>query len=172
MKKRSVPIIFIIAALILDFRVFDLLGITKYAPDCLTAVFAALALAYGIVPMALSGLILGLVIDAVANPYVGWTAAMLALTALAGGCLRGKYFADNAVIPGVTAAVLVFLRENIVYAFCKLMGRQVTGYAALLGTHMLPSAILTGLLCAGLYLIARKGGTPVERADMLRQEED
>ena len=143
MKKRWVPIIFIIAALILDFWVFDLLGITKYAPDCLTAVFAALALAYGIVPMALSGLILGLVIDAAANPYVG-----------------------------VTAAVLVFLRENIVYAFCKLMGRQVTGYAALLGTHMLPSAILTGLLCAGLYLIARKGGTPVERADMLRQEED
>lgn len=171
MKKLWLPIILIIAALLLDFWLFGLLGITKYAPDCLVAVFTALALACGVVPMALTGLILGLIIDAVANPYVGWTAVMLALTSLAGGCLRGKYYADNAIIPGVTAAVLIFLRENIVCLFCKLMGRQVTGYAALLGTHIIPSAVLTGLLCAGLYLIARKGGTPVDSADRLGQEE-
>lgn len=155
--RKWFPFAIILAAIFLDFIAFDIAGITGYAPDCLAAAFVALSLYYGIAPMALTALILGLVIDSVANPFVGGTSVFLALACVAGGCFRGKYYADNVIVPGFTAAGCIFIRENIMFLICKIMGRNIPGYGALLGSHILPSAILTGLVCAGIYALARAG---------------
>ncbi len=156
MKKWIAPVSILIAML-LDYLVFNIAGIKSYAPDCLVAVFIALSLGLGMMPMMLTGILLGLAIDAVANTFVGGTSKSLVLASAAGGLFHGKFYADNAIIPGALAAGFVFLRENFMYFLCKIMGRNLAGFGGFMLMHILPSSLLTGIICAFAYLLIKKG---------------
>ena len=153
MKKYACSLI--IAAGLLDFLVFDIAGITLFAPNCLLAVFVALALAVGYAPMAVAGVILGLAIDAAANGFVGMTS--VALAALAGGAFHGRFYADNVIVPAGISFGCIFLQESLIYIVCILLGRNMAGYGTMLLTHILPCAVLTAAVSALSYAVARKG---------------
>lgn len=155
MKKYACSLI--IAAGLLDFLVFDIAGITLFAPNCLLAVYVALALAVGYAPMAVAGVILGLAIDAVANGFVGMTSISLALAALAGGAFHGRFYADNVIVPAGISFGCIFLQESLIYIVCILLGRNMAGYGTMLLTHILPCAVLTAAVSALSYAVARKG---------------
>lgn len=155
MKKYAFTLI--IAAGLLDFLVFDIAGITLFAPNCLLAVFVALAIAVGYAPMAVVGVILGLAIDAVANGFVGMTSVSLALAALAGGAFHGRFYADNVIVPAGISFGCIFLQESLIYIVCILLGRNMAGYGTMLLTHILPCAVLTAAVSALSYAVARKG---------------
>lgn len=158
MKKWIAPTVIFIAVL-LDFTVLGSSGIRSAAPDCLVAVFVSLALAVGTPPMVITGIILGLAIDAVANTFIGGTALSLTLAAAVGGCFHGKFYADNVIVPGVLSAVFIFVRESGMYLVCRIMGRNLAGFGEFLLAHILPSAVLTALICAFTYFLIRKGKT-------------
>lgn len=156
MKKWIAPTVVFVAVL-LDFTILSATGIRTVAPDCLVAVFVALALAVGAPPMVIAGIILGLIVDAIANPFIGGTALSLALASAAGGFFHGRFYADNEIVPGVLSAVFIFVRESGMYLICKIMGRNLAPFGGFLLTHILPSALLTALICAFTYFLIRKG---------------
>lgn len=158
MKKWVAPTA-VFAAVLLDFVILGSIGIRSAAPDCLVAVFVSLALAIGMPPMVIAGIILGLVIDSVANPFIGGTALSLTLASVAGGFFHGKFYADNVIVPGVLSAVFIFVRESGMYLICRIMGRNLAGFGGFLLAHIIPSAVLTALVCALAYFLIRKGKT-------------
>ena len=154
--KKWIPPTVVFVAVLLDFMVLGSTGLRSAAPDCLVAVFVSLALAVGTPPMVITGIILGLAVDAVANPFIGGTALSLALASAVGGFFHGKFYADNVVVPGVLSAVFIFVRESGMYLICRIMGRNLTGFGGFLLAHILPSAVITALICAFTYFLIRK----------------
>lgn len=155
MKKWVAPVA-ILLALIIDFTVFSADPIRNFAPDCLVAVFVSLALVLGTPYILIAGIIIGIAIDAVANPFIGGMALSLTIASVAGGAFHRKFYADNVIVPGVFSVILIFLRESGMYLICKIMGRNLAGFSGFLFTHILPSAVLTGVVCAISYFLIKR----------------
>lgn len=156
MAVRKVPIIiaFIIAAY-LDTVFFKILGIASFAPDMLIALILPLGIVVGGIPAALTGIALGIIIDITANIGIGSSSVFFCLAALCGGFFHEKFYADNWLVPAAAAAIVVLVRELIVFAVCRLTGRNMVGFFSLMLTHILPCAALTGAAGALCYLFIK-----------------
>ena len=110
----------------------------------------------GWAPTMAIGVGLGLLLDILCNKYVGLSSLGFIIAAQAGGFFFEKYYADNLIIPSVTAAAVMFLKEHLMLFVMLLTGGRVSSYPMLFLVHMLPASILTGLLCMLFHLILRR----------------
>ncbi len=143
----------LLAAVLLDYLIFPGLGLSRVAPDALIALLVSLSVLTGLLPAVPIAVVLGVLLDIGFNRFIGMSAIPLFISALAGSVFYGRFYADNIVIPAVTAAVAAFLKELFLFAVLLLSGGKTSGYFALFALHMLPASLLTGALCALIRLL-------------------
>lgn len=149
MTKRS--IIFIIIGVMLDYLIFDLLGIARYAPHCLFALIVVFSILSGFVPVAIISVIAGFIIDTISSTNVGLTSVSFAIAAISGGIFHGKFYADNVLIPAGVSLLGIIITEGLTYVYCLLLGRRIIGFSAIILTHILPCAVLTAAVAMLCY---------------------
>ena len=153
--RKYVVVIAVAAAFFLDSMVFNGIDIFGFRPDTMMAVIVSLAVLIGAAPAAAIGIGMGILTDILFNAHLGLNSICLLLAALAGGFFYNKYYADNVVIPALTAAFAVFVKEHVMLIASLLMGRNLSGYFMMFISHILPSLLLTGGLCALAHLILK-----------------
>ena len=142
----------ILAAVLLDYLIFPGLGLSRVAPDALIALLVSLSVLTGLLPAAPIAVVLGILLDIGFNRFIGMSAIPLFVSALAGSVFYGRFYADNVVIPAVTAAVAALFKELFLFAVLLISGGRTSGYFALFALHVLPVSLLTGALCALIRL--------------------
>ena len=155
MRKFVVTIAFILA-FFLDSVFFGAVGLYSIRPEALIALCVSLGVLMGWAPTAAIGIPVGIVLDLLCNKYIGLSSIAFLGAALAGGFFYNKYYADNVIIPAVTAAAVMFVKEHIMLLTVLLSGGRMSGYLMTLVAHILPASLLTGALCALIHLILRK----------------
>ncbi|MBQ7060873.1 MAG: hypothetical protein IJM85_03725 [Clostridia bacterium] len=153
--RKYVVVISILIAFYLDTVFFRLIGIRNFAPEALIALFVSLGVLMGGASAAAIGIGVGILIDIVANRFVGPSAVYYAAAALAGGAFYNKFYADNVIIPSIIAAVVTFLKEHISLMILLFARGRLPSYVMTVLTHILPSALLTGVLCLGIHTVLR-----------------
>ena len=153
--RKYVVFIACLIAFYLDTVLFPLTGLRNFAPEALIALFVSLGVLIGGGTTALIGGAVGLLVDMLFNKYVGLSSAFFIGAALAGGLFHNKFYADNLIIPSVTAAAVMFIKEHIMLIVVLIAGGRLNGYMRTLAAHILPAALLTGGLCALIHLVLR-----------------
>lgn len=146
MRRRVIATVAALAvAILLDSFVFPHLGIVGLGlwPDMLIAVFVCFGVLRGYMPTCIIAIAVGLFMDIFFGVYVGLSAALLLIASAAGSWFYGKFYADNAIIPAVTAAVVAFIKENIMAGVAYLAGARFS-YFKMFGVYIVPCALLTG----------------------------
>lgn len=154
--RKWVPAIAIIMAVYLDSILLNIICVFDFRPDMLLAVIVSMGVLIGGMPSAAIGIGVGLVVDVLFNKYIGLSALCLMAGGLVGGAFFGKFYADNVIVPSVTAAVLAFLKEHIFLIVSLLRGANIAGYMITLAAYIIPSALLTGGVCALVHFILKK----------------
>ena len=147
--------VMVVLAFYLDNMFFNLLNIYGIRPDVTLALVVSLGVLLGSGPAALTGLIMGLLADILFNKIVGLSALCYMLSGFAAGLFYRKFFADNLVIPTVTAVVCFFVKEHVFLAASLFSGGRPAYFLAL-AAYILPSLLLTGGVCLLLHLLLKK----------------
>lgn len=153
--RKYVVFIACLIAFYLDTVLFPLTGLRSFAPEALFALFVSLGVLIGGGTTALIGGAVGLLADMLFNKYVGLSSAFFIGAALAGGIFHNKFYADNLIIPSVTAAAVMFVKEHIMLIVILIAGGRLNGYMRTLAAHILPASLLTGGLCVLIHLVLR-----------------
>lgn len=146
----------VFAAVLLDYIIFPRLGLARIAPDALIALLVSLSVLTGLLPAVPIAAALGLLLDIGFNRFIGMSAVPLFVSALAGSAFYGRFYADNIIIPAVTAAVAAFFKELFLLSALMLYGGKTSGYLALFALHILPVSLITGALCALVHLLFKR----------------
>lgn len=154
MRKYVIAIAFVLA-FILDLMVFNSINFFGLSPDMTMAVVVALATIIGAPIPAAVGIGMGILTDILFNINIGLNSVCLLIGALAGGVFYKKYYADNPIVPALTAAAAVFVKEHIMIIASAVMGRNLSSYLLILLSHVLPSMLITAGLCALAHLALR-----------------
>lgn len=154
--RKLIIAIFCIIAFFLDSVFFSAVGLYNFRPEALIALLVSLGVLMGWAPTMAIGIGLGLLLDILCNKYVGLSALAYVGAAWAGGFFFEKYYADNLIVPSLTAAAVMFLKEHLMLFVVLLTGGRVSNYLMLLVSHMLPASILTGVLCLLFHMILRR----------------
>ncbi|MDD4075702.1 MAG: rod shape-determining protein MreD [Eubacteriales bacterium] len=153
LKRFWVPLIFLLG-MYFDAIFFARVNFYGIHPDVLIAAMVSYGVLMGGLPASILGCLLGLYMDVMFGKVIGLTAISYMTAGYAGGLFFQKFYADNTVIPAVTAASGQFLQEHIMAAAMALRGGSFP-YLLTLTTHILPCALATGLLCIPLHLLMR-----------------
>lgn len=153
MRKWLFAIV-VVLAFYLDNVVFSRLNILGIRPDTALVVVVCLGVLTGSVPAAATGLVMGLIADIFFNKIVGPTALVYMLSGMAGGLFYRKFYADNLIIPTVTATVCFFIKEHIFLIVTRLYGGRPP-YFMTLASYILPSMLLTGGVCLLVHLFLK-----------------
>ncbi len=141
--------------LYLNSVLFARVNISGIRPDAIIALTASLGVLLGMKKGALFGLITGLVADVLFSPMVGLSAMGYMFTGLVGGAFYQKYYADNIIIPALVAAVGAIFKECVMAAACAI-GGAAFGFFAVLGTYILPCALLSAVMCMPVHALMRR----------------
>ena len=76
------------------------------------------------------------------------------LSGMAGGLFYRKFYADNLIIPTVTATVCFFIKEHIMLIAARLYGGRPPYFMTLV-SYILPSLLPTGGVCALVHLFLK-----------------
>lgn len=147
--------IMVVLAFYLDNMLFNVLNLYGIRPDVTLALVVSLGVLTGSAPAAVTGLIMGLLADILFNKIVGLSAICYMLAGFAAGLFYRKFFADNIIIPTVTALVSFFIKEHIFLAASFISGGRPAYFLAL-ATYILPSLLLTGGVCLVMHLFLKK----------------
>ncbi|MDR1619323.1 MAG: rod shape-determining protein MreD [Clostridiales bacterium] len=154
MNKKIIFAVSAAVCLYLDSILFARLFTFDILPSALLAATVSLSILNGPRPGALFGGITGLLLDMLANTRLGFSAAMFVGAGLAAGFFQKKYYADNIVVPALTASVLFFIKELIMAAAASIGGGRFS-IAAVLLRSILPGAVCCGALCALFHLVLK-----------------
>ncbi|MCR5808601.1 MAG: rod shape-determining protein MreD [Clostridiales bacterium] len=141
----------LLTAFFLDNVFLNTANVLGLRPDVTLAMLISLGVLLGPAPAALTGFITGLLADIFFNKIVGLTALTYMLSGLAGGLFYRKFYADNLIIPTVTAMVCSFLKEHF-FLIASLLYGSKPNYFAALGYYILPCFLLTGGVCLLIHL--------------------
>ena len=147
--RRLYIVIAAAAGLYLDSVFFARANISGIRPDAIMALTASLGVLLGMKKSALFGLIMGLIADVLYSPMVGLSAMGYMFAGLLGGAFYQKYYADNIIIPALVAAVGAIFKECVMAAACAAGG-------AVLGTYILPCALLSAAVCMLTHALMRR----------------
>lgn len=151
--RKYVVAIACLLAFYLDTVLFPLTPIRLFAPEALIALFVSLGVLIGGSTTAVIGAAIGLLLDILFNKYVGLSSFFFIASALAGGVFHNKFYADNIIIPSVTGAAVMFVKEHIMLIVVLIAGGRLNGYMLTLAAHILPAALLTGGLTALFHMV-------------------
>lgn len=148
----------ILAAVFLDTLIFPRIGLFGLGiwPDMLMAVFVCLGVLRGYMPTCIVAVATGLYVDIFFGVYIGLSAALLLAAAVAGSQFYGKFYADNAIVPAVTAAFAAFAKEMIM-AFVALAAGARFSFLTMFGVYILPCSLLTGGAAFFVYAAVKPG---------------
>ena len=153
--RRLYIVIAAAAGLYLDSMFFARVNISGIRPDAIMALTASLGVLLGMKKGALFGLIMGLIADVLYSPMVGLSAMGYMFAGLLGGAFYQKYYADNIIIPALVAAVGAIFKECVMAAACAAGGAKF-GFFTVLGTYILPCALLSAAVCMLTHALMRR----------------
>lgn len=154
--RKWVPAVAIIIAIYFDSILLNIICVFDFRPDVMLAVIVSMGVLIGGMPAAAIGIAAGLIVDVLFNKYIGLSALYLMAGGLVGGAFNGKFYADNVIVPSVTAAVIAFLKEHIFLMVSLMRGANISGYVITLVAYIIPSALLTGGICALIHFVLKK----------------
>lgn len=155
--RKTVAFLAILAAFLIDAFVFTETGaVRSFMPEALTALFVSFGVLTGVAPMALAAVIVGAIEDIMFNGILGISSGTLFLAVVVGALFYNRFYADNAIIPSLIAAALMFVKEHIVLVVVLIAGGRVTDYFSILIKHILPASVLTGVLCLFIHFVLKK----------------
>lgn len=124
-------------------------------PDTIIPIVVAMALVSGSVNGALYGLVTGLILSIYFGDYLGMFAIAYVVWGLFIGFFFDKFYAHNAVFVAI-AGFLGYLFKELVMMIQFFFLRESFTVGVAFWRYMVPSAIITGLLCIPVYYIYRK----------------
>ncbi len=152
MSKKLTAALAILICLFLDTILFPRLNILDIRPDAMLAA----TVSFGVLTSSLSGAVFGvtggMLIDILAGRYVGLHAAIYLVAGMVAGFFYKKFYADNIIIPAVTASILGFLKDIFFFLITVIIGARFA-YLGVLLRYALPSALLSGILCGLIHLL-------------------
>lgn len=154
MLYRTSVAISLLLAMYLDSVFFGRLNLVGIRPDCVLALSVSLGVLLGLQEGMLFGLLGGLLMDVFFGRAIGLSAMIYMLCGIAGGAFYKKFYADNIIVPAVTAAICALVKENFLALVVRIQGGNF-GYFEMLFAYMLPCALLTGGLCALAHLLLK-----------------
>ena len=154
--RKYVVIIATVLAFYMDAVLFPLIGSGWFMPEALIALMVSFGVLMGGGGSAAIGAAVGAILDILCNKYVGVSSVFLLGAALLGGIFYNKFYADNIIIPSLVAAAVMFVKEHVMLIIVLVSGGRISSYLMTLLTHILPSALLTGGLCAAFHIILRR----------------
>ena len=155
--RYFILMILFFASLILQSTLFSHLTFYGVKPDLVLFLTVFFALINGPRQGALAGLTGGLLQDLMFGRYIGMNALAKLLVGYVFGVLERKIYKDNILIPMVAVFFGAFLNETIIYLLGLVSGtlnptgENFSGYFALIGSVIIPSAIYTSLLAPFVY---------------------
>ncbi|MBO4563094.1 MAG: rod shape-determining protein MreD [Clostridia bacterium] len=154
--RKWLLVLSLLLAFWLDTIFFNLVGLYgMMRPDVMLAVTVSLGVLMGPAPAAAIGFGMGLLADIFFNKIVGLTALTYMLSGVAGGLFFHKFYADNLVIPTVTAMACSFLKEHILLIASVIAGARPP-YFLTFATYIIPCFLLTGGVCLLIHLFFKK----------------
>jgi len=154
MRKWLLALVLVIA-FYLDTTMFNLVNLYGIRPDVTLAVVVSLGVLIGPAPAAAIGFGMGLLMDIFFNKITGLTALTYMLTGVLSGFFYRKFYADNLVIPTVTAAVAAFIKTHVFFLAVILCGARA-GYFLTLAAYIIPCSLLTAGAEALIHLFLKK----------------
>ena len=159
-------------AFYLDTTFFNLVNLYGIRPDMMLAVVVSLGVLIGAAPAAAIGFCIGLLADIMFNKIEGLTALTYMLTGVFSGFFYHKFYADNLIIPTVTAAVAAFIKTHVFFVAVLLAGAK-PNYFLTLAAYMLPCSLLTAGATALIHLFLKKAlYRPLWRQKALELDKD
>ncbi len=159
-------VIGVVLCFFLNTTFFTRVNINGIRPDAIIAFCVTIGVLLGGYRAAVSGVIVGLIIDIVFEKYIGLNAIAYLLAGVAGGYFYRKFYADNVIIPALTALVITLVKEHIFFIAYVLSGGK-GGYFHMFIGYMIPCALLTAGICVLFRLILK----PLLRQELDRQSE-
>lgn len=153
LKRFLVPLLFA-TGILLDSFFFARVNLFGIHPDILMALIVSYGVLMGGLPASILGGLLGLFMDVMFNKCIGLCAIAYMVGGYVGGLFFQKFYADNVIIPALAAALCQFCAEHL-FALGMLFFGGTFRYLVVLPTYILPSAVLTGLVCIPAYLLLR-----------------
>lgn len=149
--RKWLLVLSLAAVFFIDNVFADNVVVFGFRADVMLAAVVALGVLAGPLTGSAAGLILGLITDIVFNKIVGLSALTYMFSGLAGGFFYRKFYADNLIIPTVTAMICSFIKEHVFLIAAKLSGGRPP-YFYTLASYVIPCFLLTGGICALLYI--------------------
>lgn len=153
MRKWLLAIVLLVC-FYLDNVLFGLISKYGLHPDMMLALVVSLGVLAGPFAGGAAGFCLGLITDIFFGKIVGLTGLTLMLSGCAAGFFYRKFYADNLVIPTVTAMVCSFIKEHVFLIAAAAAGASPP-YFRTLATYILPCFLLTGGVCLLLHLFLK-----------------
>lgn len=155
MRRYIYLLLLNIICFVLQATVFRHLPLGGVTPNILIMITAASGLMYGRKLGMYSGVIGGLLIDAMFNSVIGLTILIYAFIGYVNGMLNKLYFKDKLYIPAITI-VLSDLAYGILYYICRFMLRGRMDFPYYLIHVMMPEAVYTLIVGLLIYLVMRR----------------
>ena len=152
MRRYIYLLLLNIICFVLQATVFRHLPLGGVTPNILIMITAASGLMYGRKLGMYSGVIGGLLIDAMFNSVIGLTILIYAFIGYVNGMLNKLYFKDKLYIPAITI-VLSDLAYGILYYICRFMLRGRMDFPYYLIHVMMPEAVYTLIVGLLIYLV-------------------
>lgn len=155
MRRYIYLLLLNIICFVLQATVFRHLPLGGVTPNILIMITAASGLMYGRKLGMYSGVIGGLLIDAMFNSVIGLTILIYAFIGYVNGMLNKLYFKDKLYIPAITI-VLSDLAYGILYYICRFVLRGRMDFPYYLIHVMMPEAVYTLIVGLLIYLVMRR----------------
>ena len=153
--RRLYIVVAMAVGLYLDSVFFAKVNISGIRPDVLMAMAASLGVLLGMKNGAIIGLCTGLIADILLSPRIGLSAMGYMFAGWIGGIFYQKYYADNIIIPALVALAGAIFKECVMAVASALSGARFS-FFAVLGTYIIPCALLSAAVCMLFHAIMRR----------------
>ena len=144
-----------LAAVSLDCAVLPKMEIFGIKPSLTLCVLVCIVAVYGKFSGALAGLAIGALLDVLFAPARGFYSLQNMLTGYIAGVVFEKGMRDDSFLIGILAFGMYLVREVIGAILAAFLGVKIGNFIFLFIRYLLPSAVLTGLVCIPLFMLLR-----------------
>jgi rod shape-determining protein MreD len=145
----------LVVAVSLDCAVLTKIRLFDLSLSLSLCIIVGIAVSYGKLSGALAGLGVGIMLDLLFAPARGFYTIANLLTGYAAGAVFGRGMRDDPFLIGLLCAGMYVLREAILIVLALLLGVNIGNIAVLIFRYLVPSALLTGLVCIPLFAVLR-----------------
>ncbi len=154
MNKKLTAFLTMLICIQLDSVVFARINLLDIRPDAMLGAAVSFGILQGPIFGAVYGLIGGLIMDLFFGTSLGLYGALYLIAGLSAGFFYKKFYSDNLIVPAAAAAVAGFVKDFVI-AVIRAAGGAQFPFAGILIRYILPSAVLTGVLCALMHIVLK-----------------